>query len=88
MNLLLWFISLFTKNNWCNLYKENRIFIEDRFDKDKHYELMKNIRNYYYLSNIELEFIKTLPKKKLIEIIEIVNINTIRMNELFKELTD
>ena len=88
MNLLLWFISLFTKKNWCKLYKENKTFIEDRFDKDKHYELMKNIRNYYKLSDTELEFIKILPKKELIEIIEIVNINTIRMNELFKELSD
>jgi hypothetical protein len=34
--------------------------------KNKHYNLMKKVRNYSNLDNEELEFIKTLSKENLI----------------------
>ena len=40
---------------------------------DKNYELIKKDRNHYCLNSEDLELIKKLEKKYLIEIIEIVN---------------
>jgi hypothetical protein len=54
---------------------------ENKFNKIKHYEIMKKIRNCLELNYEELTFVKTLSKDQLIEIIEINNINIERMNE-------
>jgi hypothetical protein len=60
-----------------------QIFIREEFDKKKHYELMKKIRNTISLNDNELKFIDTLPKKELLLIININNIHIERMNNLF-----
>ena len=60
-----------------------QIFIREEFDKKKHYELMKKIRNTISLNDNELKFIDTLPKKELLLIIKINNIHIETMNNLF-----
>jgi hypothetical protein len=51
---------------------------------DKQYEIIKKVRNHYYLELEDLQSLNTFSKEQLIEIIEIVNTNTIRMNELIQ----
>ena len=53
---------------------------------DKQYEIIKKVRNHYYLDLEELKLLETFSKEQLIEIIEIINTNTIRMNELINYL--
>lgn len=38
------------------------------------YELTKDIRNLKPLNRIQLDYIKTLPKEKILEIVEIYNL--------------
>jgi len=78
------FILLFTEkdcygNKVCNNDENN-------FDGIKHYEIIKKVRNYLILDNSEIEFIKKLQLKELVEIIEILNIHTERVTELFNDM--
>lgn len=51
-------------------------------DKDKnYYEIIKKIRNAFVLDIADLDYINTLEKEQLIEIIKINNINIERTNE-------
>lgn len=77
-----WFVSLFT----CNLYlmKYNKVNNENIFNTNNHYKIMQKIRNGISLEKIELQFIKTLSKEKLIEIIEINNTIIYLMNGVIK----
>lgn len=45
-------------------------------------EIFINIRNYKFINNEDFEFIKTLSKEKLIEIIEILNTYTKIINNI------
>ena len=59
---------------------------ENIVDGNKHYEIIKKVRNYLILDNSEIEFIKTLQLKELIEIIEILNIHTERVSDIFNDM--
>lgn len=61
---------------WCH----NKIKVYT----DKQYEIIKKVRNHYSLDLEDFHSLNTFSKEQLIEIIEIVNINTIRMNELIQ----
>ena len=50
------------------------------------YELTKDIRNLKPLSKIQLEYVKTLPKEKIIELLEIYNICLKTMNMLLEKI--
>jgi hypothetical protein len=59
----------FTTSIASFLYSENPKDLTDNI----YYTLTKNIRNFTELTTEELEYIKTLPKENLIELIEIYN---------------
>lgn len=78
-------ISLFTEKDCYGnkVYNSNE---NNNFDTVKYYELIKKVRNYVVLDNTEIEFIKTLPQKELVEIIEFLNIHVERVTELFRDM--
>ena len=82
-----WFILHFNRY-FCYEYMKKDININNKniFDINKHYEIIKKVRNHYYLDLEELDFIKTCSKEQLIEFIEIINVNTIRMNQLINDI--
>ena len=84
--IIRWVISIFNKPNKINpndnqtkisfttsissiLYYEPPKNLQDK----TYYKLTHNIRNLKELSKEELDYIKTLPKENLIELIEIYN---------------
>ena len=61
-------------------------FLLNQNQKNELYELTKNIRNMQILNKTEIDFIKTLPTEKLLEIIEIYNDCMKLVNELIMQL--
>jgi len=61
-------------------YYENK-----QYDGNKHYEIIKKIRNFSTLNASDLEFIKNLSQKELVDIIEILNLHSERINNYFME---
>ena len=60
---------------------------EDKYvDENKHYEIIKKVRNFSTLDNSDVEFIKNLPPKELVDIIEILNIHIERVNEYINDM--
>lgn len=59
----------------------NSIIIDEH--NKTYYELLINIRNFKPLSTHDLDYIKTLSKYNLIEIIKIYNAHMKNINELF-----
>ena len=57
------------------------------FDRQRHYKIMKKIRNTLPIDEHEISFVNTLPRSELLLIIHINNINIERINEvlLFEE---
>jgi len=65
--------------------------VKDQIDKTKdqaknqtdkkYYNLLINIRNYHVLGEEEINYLHTLSKKNLIEIIDIYNMHMININE-------
>jgi len=55
-------------------------------DIDMFYELTKDIRNLKPLNHVQLNFIKTLPKEKVMEIIELYNLCLQNMEEFLNRL--
>ena len=49
----------------------------------KYYELTKRIRNLHELTNEDFEYIKGLPHKNLVELIDIYNMDIKFMNQIF-----
>ena len=83
MNCVNWFISFLT-GNYYNIKIDRDKHYDDR---DKHYyEIIKKIRNAFVLDIVDLDYINTLQKEQLIEIIKINNINIERMTELIKDI--
>ena len=66
-----------TKNNGLN--NDNKIQVEQTF-----YVLTQNIRNSQLLTNENIDFIETLDKDKLIELIKLYNINIIYLTDFIK----
>ena len=60
-------------------FKNNKIN-DDNILNEKHYDLLKKIRNLTTLDEEELLFIKSLPSEQLFEIICIYNSYTIMIN--------
>lgn len=82
-----WLKSYIMQFFYCSYYnKFFNIKDEKKLYTDKQYEIIKKVRNHYYLDLEELKLLKTFSKEQLIEIIEIININTIRMNDLINYL--
>ena len=91
VNFINRFMLLFTeKDCYGNKIDGNNKVVynnnENIFDGNKHYEIIKKVRNYSILDNSEIEFVKTLQLKELIEIIEILNIHTERVTEIFNNM--
>jgi len=84
------FILLFTEKDCYGneLGGSNKIYNknEHNVDGNKHYEIIQKVRNYVTLNNSEIEFIKKLQQNELVEIIEILNIHTERVTELFNDM--
>jgi len=57
----------------------------NNIDGNKHYEIIKKIRNFSTLNASDLEFIKNLSQKELVDIIEILNLHSERINNYFME---
>ena len=85
----------YLKNDWeppetYGLNNSERIIPQHYFnsnykyfkDVDMFYELTKDIRNLQPLNKIQLNYVKKLPKEKIIELIEIYNSCLKNMNEL------
>jgi len=53
---------------------------------DMFYELTKDIRNLQPLTDIKLNYIKSLPKEKIIELLELYNLCLKNINELLLRL--
>jgi hypothetical protein len=90
MNCVNWFISFLT-GNYYNIKIDRDKHYDDRDkhydDRDKHYyEIIKKIRNAFVLDIVDLDYINTLQKEQLIEIIKINNIYIERMTELIKDI--
>ena len=66
-----------TENNGLN--NDNKIQVELTF-----YVLTQNIRNSQLLTNENIDFIETLDKDKLIELIKLYNINMIYLTDFIK----
>ena len=58
---------------------DNKIILESKF-----YLLTQNIRNYQTLTNENIEFVETLDKDKLIELVKLYNIITISLTDFIK----
>ena len=58
---------------------DNKIILESKF-----YVLTQNIRNSQLLTNENIDFIETLDKDKLIELIKLYNINMIYLTDFIK----
>ena len=58
---------------------ENKIILEFKF-----YLLTQNIRNSQTLTNENIEFVETLDKDKLIELVKLYNILTISLTDFIK----
>ena len=58
---------------------DNKIILESKF-----YVLTQNIRNSQLLTNENIDFIETLDKDKLIELIKLYNINIIYLTDFIK----
>ena len=91
INFINRFMLLFTeKDCYGNKIDGNNKVIynndENNFDGNKHYEIIKKVRNYSTLDDSEIEFIKTFNLKELIEIIEILNIHTERITDIFNDM--
>jgi hypothetical protein len=86
INFINRFILLFTEKDCYGnkLYNNN----ENNFDINKHYEIIKKVRNYITLDNSEIDFIKTLPLKDVLDIVEILNIHTERVTEIFNNMLE
>ena len=61
--------------------KKSIVAITPELYSDKYYELLINIRNYGVLSTTEFDYIDTLPKAKLIEMIKIYNTHIENINQ-------
>lgn len=78
------------------LNNSERVIPEHYFEKDKKenqflqidmfYKLTKDIRNLKPLSKIQLEYVKTLPKEKILELLEIYNTCLQNINTLLERL--
>ena len=75
------------------LNNSNRIIPEHSFEKDNKfkdidmfYELTKDIRNLKPLNEIQLKYVKTLPKEKVIELLEIYNLCLKNINSLLENM--
>lgn len=55
-------------------------------DIDMFYELTKDIRNLQPLNEIQLKYVKTLPKEKIIELLEIYNVCLKDVTEIIDQL--
>lgn len=53
---------------------------------DMFYELTKDIRNLKPLNDLQLEYIKTLPKEKIVEVLDIYNQCLKNINELLERI--
>jgi hypothetical protein len=85
INFINRFILLFTeKDCYGNTIHENKIYNNNKnnLDGSKYYEIIKKVRNFVSLDNSDIEFIKKLQLKELVEIIEILNIHSEIVNEL------
>ena len=58
---------------------DNKIILEFKF-----YLLTQNIRNSQTLTNENIEFVETLDKDKLIELVKLYNILTISLTDFIK----
>ena len=94
-NLINRFMLLFTdKDCYGNKINNNIQHIDgnkinnniQHFNENKHYEIIKKVRNFSTLDNLDVEFIKKLPQKELVEIIEILNIHIERINEYINDM--
>ena len=82
--------------NYINTNNSERVIPEHYFEKDKKenqflhidmfYELTKDIRNLKPLSKLQLEYVKTLPKEKILELLEIYNTCLQNINTLLERL--
>jgi hypothetical protein len=70
-----------TENNGIN--NDNKIQVEQTF-----YVLTQNIRNSQSLTNVNIDFIETLDKDKLIELIKLYNINIVYLVDFIKNHLD
>lgn len=65
------------------------VYIDNIRKKDKpdmYYEITKDIRNIKQLSPDQINYIKTLPKEKIIEIIELYNECIYKINQIILKL--
>ena len=62
---------------------DNKIILESKF-----YLLTQNIRNSQTLTNENIEFIETLDKDKLIELVKLYNIIIISLTDFIKKYLD
>ena len=60
---------------------DNKIILESKF-----YLLTQNIRNFQTLTNENIEFIETLDKDKLIELVKLYNIIIISLTDFIKNI--
>jgi hypothetical protein len=59
------------------ILKINILSVKDFFHKDKYNEIMEKIGDFSFFNEDDVDFLHTLPKEKLIQIIKIYNINYI-----------
>lgn len=84
------------KSDWkppstYGLDNSKRVIPEHYFDTkfkeiDMYYEITKDIRNLHPLSEIQLDYIKTLPKENIIELLDIYNICLKTISSFLQEL--
>jgi hypothetical protein len=61
---------------YCNCKLFFRVFPETPFMDNSYYQILKNIRNYTILTPEEIDYIHTLSKPQLLEIIIIYDLHT------------
>ena len=66
-------------NKINDMDNDNKIILEFKF-----YLLTQNIRNSQTLTNENIEFVETLDKDKLIELVKLYNILTISLTDFIK----
>jgi hypothetical protein len=74
-------------NNSARVIPEHYFDSNGQFKEiDMFYELMKDIRNLKPLTSLQLEYVKTLPKEKIIELLDIYNLCLKNVNEILERL--
>lgn len=62
-------------------------YFSEKFKEiDMFYELTKDIRNLHPLTELQLNYIKTLPREKIIELLDLFNTCLHAINNIFERL--